>query len=155
MRRLLIPILTALALLFVSSTTAFSQSSQVTATVKPNPLKVEVFVPGSVTVGEWFEIDAAVTNKGDERIRRVRATISPVVGLTIIRGSSKKSAGNLRPTETRTVSWRARLDSPGGKVVLVEAVGILSGEEISASDTALISTTTTLALLWRRLFLGS
>lgn len=153
MRKLLTPILAAVAFLFVSAMPASSQSSLVTITVRPNPLKVEISAPGSVAVGEWFKIVAAVTNHGNERIRRNRASINPSAGLSI-RGSNKKGVGNLRPDETKTVTWWARVDSPGVKVVLlVEVVGTISGEEISTSDTVLIPTTTTLALLWKR-FLG-
>ena len=116
---------------------AHAQSGVVTATVRPNPLKVSVSAPSSVTVGQWFDISADVTNLGNLTITSTVATISSSTGLTV--KGPKKKIGNLVGGPTKTVTWRAKANSSGAFVIQVEATGNLAGEQISSSDSLNIS----------------
>ncbi|MCH7730640.1 hypothetical protein IID21_03895 [Patescibacteria group bacterium] len=144
----------ALVCLFGAAGSALAQSATLTATVRVNPLKVEVTAPGVVTVGEWFDIKAEVSNLGTERISRAFATLntSPEIN---VRGNVKKRFGSLPPGGTKTIKWRVKVDSPGNYIVTVEAKGNLAGEEIVASDTDTISATGSLGAFLFRLIFGA
>ncbi|MBI4084661.1 MAG: hypothetical protein HY431_02045, partial [Candidatus Levybacteria bacterium] len=60
-----------------------------------------------------------------------------------------KNIKTLSANETENVSWRAKANSTGEFVLTAEVKGELLGEEITASDTSLISAFGSLA---RRLF---
>lgn len=127
-----------LVYLLVAAGFAFAQTASLTATVRINPLEVEIIAPSEVPVGEWFEIKAEVSNLGTERISRAFVTLNTSPEFNI-RGSEKKNLGNLPSGKTKTVKWRVRVGSSGRYIATVEAKGNLAGEEISASDTTNIS----------------
>ena len=143
----------ALICLFGAAGFTLAQSTTLTATVRVNPLKVEVTAPGVVTVGEWFDIKAEVSNLGTERISRAFATLNTSPGINV-RGSEKKNFGNLPSGKTKTIKWRVKVDSPENYIVTVEAKGNLAGEEIVASDTDMISATGSLGGFLFKLIFG-
>ena len=149
--RFILPMVLVYLLVGVGS--AFAQSATLTATVRVNPLKVEVIAPNTVTVGKWFEIKAEVSNLGTERISRAFATLSAHPEINI-RGSERKNLGSLPSGGTKTIKWRVKVDSLGNYIVTVEAKGILAGEEIFASDTIVIFTTDSLGAFFFRLIFG-
>ena len=139
----------ALVCLLVVASSAFAQSATLTATVRGNPLEVEVVAPNTVVVGEWFEITADISNLGGETITKTYATIHTDPKLTV-RGKKKK-VGTLEAKQTKTITWLAKARSSGNFVISVQATGELAGEEISASDTTVIDIFTS-SPVW---FLGS
>lgn len=147
-------VITISLLLFVAADTGVvhAQSGTVTATVRPNPLEVLVSPPGSVVVGQWFDINADIVNLGNQTISGTTATIQTPTEVTI--KSPKKKIGNLAGGVTSTVTWRAKANSSGNFVIQVEASGNLAGEQISSSDSALISAVGSLGLFLLRLIPG-
>ncbi len=152
MRKLFIlPIV--IVFLLAAGSTAYAQSSTLTATVRPNPLEVEVFAPSNVSVGSWFDIKVEVSNLGTETVTNTSALISPPSEL-VVRGKRKR-IGNLSPGATQTITFRARANSSGTLIVTVEVAGELAGEDILASDTTIISASGSLADFLRRLIFGA
>jgi len=138
-------------LLFVAADfgSAHAQGGVVTATVRPNPLKVSVSAQSSVTVGQWFDISADVTNLGDLTITSTVATISSSTELTV--KGPKKKIGNLAGGQTKTVTWRAKANNSGTFIIQVEATGNLADEQISSSDSLNISAVASLSHFLLRL----
>lgn len=138
--------------LFVASSlgSVYAQNGVVTATVRPNPLDVSVSVPSSVVVGKWFDISADITNLGNQNISSTVVTIHSPTEITI-KGGQKKKIGNLAGGQTKTVTWPAKANSSGNFVIQVEATGNLAGEQISSSDSIIISAVNSLALFLLRL----
>ena len=143
----------ALVYLLVGVGSAFAQSATLTATVRVNPLKVKIIGPSSVSVGQWFDIKAEVSNLGTERISRAFATLSAHPEINI-RGSERKNVGSLPSGGTKTIKWRVKADSSVNYVIIVEAKGNLAGEEIAASDTISISAFGSLGAFLFRLIFG-
>lgn len=143
-------LLAGLTCFLLAGGSAFAQTATLTATVRPNPLKVQVSAPSSVFVGEWFDITLTVTNLGTEVVKKSTATLHTPAEI-VVRGKSKKLA-NIGPGETKTVSWQAKANSSGNFVILAEVTGNLLGEEISASDTAMISANFVLTKPFRFVF---
>lgn len=147
MRKLFLLALASFILAFLGAAgSALAQTATLTATVRPNPLELELMAPQNVVVGEWFDISASVSNKGGEVIRKTWITLN-TPGEIVARGV-KKNLGDLQPGETRTVNWRAKANSAGKFVVMAQVTGKLAGEPISASDTALISATSPTFLVY-------
>ncbi len=142
-----------LVFLLTTGSTAYAQSSTLTATVRVNPLEVEVIAPTSVLVGQWFDIEVEVSNLGTETLTNASALISPPSEL-VVRGK-RKQIGNLSPGTTETVTFRARANSSGEYITTVEVTGKLAGEDISASATTIISADGSLADFFRRLIFGA
>ena len=141
----------ALVCLLVVAGSAFAQSVTLTATVRANPLEVEVIAPNTVVVGEWFEITADISNLGGETITKAYATIHKSPKLTVRR--KKKKVGTLEAGQTKTITWLAKVRSSGNFIIYVEATGELAGEKISASDTdTMVVDIITSSSVW---FLGS
>lgn len=141
-------------LLFVAAGTGVvhAQSGVVTATVRPNPLAVVVSVPGTVVVGQWFDISADVANLGEQNISSTVATVHAPTEVTI--KGPKKKVGDLAGGQTKTVTWRAKANSSGNFVIQVEASGNLAGEQIFSSDSVIISAVNSLAFFLLRLIPG-
>ncbi len=141
-------------LLFVASSlgSVYAQSGVVTATVRPNPLEVSISPPGTVVVGQWFDISASVTNLGDLTITSIVATINAPKELTV--KGQKKQVGSLAGGQTKIVTWRAKANSSGNFVIQVEATGNLAGEQISSFDSIIISAVNSLAFFLLRLIPG-
>ena len=130
-----------------------AQSATLTATVRVNPLEVEVIAPDTITVGEWFDISAEVSNLGTERVRRAYTILSTPPEISV-RGSGRKNLGNLPSGGVKTVKWKVKVGSSGNYLTTVEAKGNLAGEEIVASDTIMISTIGPLLARFFRLIFG-
>lgn len=148
-------VIIASLVLFVAASTGIvnAQSSVVTATVRPNPLKVSVSAPSTVVVGQWFDISADIANLGDQTITGTTATVNSPTEVTV--KSPKKKVGNLTASQTKTVTWRAKATSTGSFVIQVEATGSLAGEQISSSDTTIISSAVSLGHRLLQLIFGA
>lgn len=131
---------------------AFAQTATLTATVRPNPLIVEIIAPSNVTVGQWFDINVQVTNLGAETIRQTVANLNTPTEIAV-RGKNKK-LGNLEGGETKMVTWKAKANTSGDFIIQAEATGELVGEQISATDSIIISATSSLARFWLRTIFG-
>ena len=132
---------------------SFAQEGIVSATVRPNPLEVKLTFPSSVLVGEWFEVEAEVSNQGDITVSRVFATVNLPSGMSV-RGL-KKRLGDLAPSEKKVIKWMVKANKPGNYVVQVEVKGKLLGEEISSSvSTSNIFATGSLGAFLLRLIFG-
>ena len=152
MKRLIaLPIFLVCLTMAASSTIA--QTGAVSATVRPNPLKVEITVPANVTVGQWFEISVDVSNLGVEAINRTVATLNTPKDVKV--KGKKKRLGNLGPGEVGVVTWQVKINNSGDFIIQVEATGKLLGEDISASDSAIISATGSLGFFLFRLIFGA
>lgn len=137
---------------FAAVGSVFAQSASLTATVQINPLEVEVAAQNIVTVGEWFEIKADISNLGEETVSKTTVLINTPSELRT-RGRRKR-IGNLAPGVTEAVIWEAMANRPGNFVIQVEATSELGGEKISASDSINISATGSLGAFFIRLIFG-
>ena len=142
---------------FLGQSQALAQTASLVATVRVNPLEVEMTAPSNVVVGEWFTISISVSNRGSETIRKTTATLETLTEI-VVRGKNKK-LGNVEPGEIKTVSWQAKANKAGNFIILAEVTGDLAGEQISAFDTTTISVNSTsrfsLISLFRRLIFRS
>ena len=137
MKYLSLPII-LLAVFLLTAVPSFAQSAVLTATVHPNPLKVEITAPDNVIVGEWFDVSAEVTNFGTEIVTKTTVTLNSPRELRL--RNKKKRVGNLTSGEPVSLKWQVKARSEGNFIVLVEVSGRLSGEKISASDDSKIIT---------------
>lgn len=145
-------LLAILATTFLVASPSFAQSSNLTATVTPNPLHVEVNVPSNVGVGEFFEIQVVVSNFGTTIIRNTSVTINPTQDLKV--NGKKKGLGNIDPGKSKTATWRAKLLSSNNFVILANVSARLDKESISASDTSQVSSTVSFLAFWFGFLLG-
>lgn len=125
-------------------------SATVFATVRVNPLRVELSVPEKVAVGENFEVRATVHNRGTTyMVRGASATLFFPDGLAedgegglIIRGKSERNLGTIPPSREKQARWRVIAEGPPGVYVVMvvaqgtdEATGALLEAEASATIT--------------------
>ena len=130
---------------------ADAQSGVVTATVRPNPLKVTVSAPQNVSVGQWFTVSADVSNFGEEIITQTVATLNAPAELKV--KNQRKNLGNLAAHGTKTVTWQVKASVSGNFIITAQASGKLLGEPISSSDSTTISSIGSLgAFLLRLIF---
>ena len=151
MKYLSLPII-LLAVFLLTAVPSFAQSASLTATVRPNPLKVEITAPSNVGVGEWFDISAKITNFGTEIVTKTTVTLNSPRELRV--RNKKKRLGNLASGETISLKWQVKAKSEGNFIVLVEASGRLEGEKISASDSRIITADDSIFLSLLRLIFG-
>ena len=140
-------------LLFVAAGTGVvhAQSGVVTATVRPNPLKISVSAPGSVVVGQWFDISADVANLSNDPITQTIVKLNSPPEIKV--KAARKKIGNLAAHQTTTVIWQVKAIAAGNFVITAEASGKLLGEPISSSDSTTITSTGSLgAFLLRLIF---
>lgn len=131
---------------------AHAQSGVVSATVRPNPLKVSVLAPSSVVVGQWFDISADVANLGDDPITQTIVTLNSPREIKV--KATREKIGNLAAHQTTTVIWQAKANVAGNFIITVEASGKLLGEPISSSDSAAITAAGSLGAFFLRLIFG-
>lgn len=131
----------------------YAQSGVITATVRPNPLEISVSAPGSVTVGQWFDISAEIANLSDDPITRTIVILNSPPEIKI--KAPRKKIGNLNAHQTVTVNWQAKANSAGNFVIQVEAEGNLDGEQISSSDSTVVSVVESFAFFLFRLINGA
>lgn len=148
---LLLPIL-VLAAIFMVAGPAFAQSATLVATVRPNPLQVKISIPSGVSVGQWFDISATIHNQGQETIKKTVAIIYTPIEMSV-RGQ-KKQVGNLSGGQTKTLIWRVKANSSGEFIVTVEASGELAGEQITASDSTIVTVFGSLGAFLTRFIFG-
>lgn len=141
-----------LLFLFGGVSSVLAQSGTVTATVRPNPLKVTVSAPPTVQVGQWFDVTADISNLGSDTVAKATATIFTPTNMSV--KGQKKKVGDVSGGQTKTVTWRAKANSPDTFVIQVEVTGDLLGEQISASGSAVIGATGSLARQFLRLIFG-
>ena len=151
MKYLSLPI-SLLAVFLVTAVPSFAQSAVLTATVRPNPLKVEITAPSNVSVGKWFDINAEITNFGTEIVTKTTVTLNSPRELRV--RNKKKRIGNLASGETISLKWQVKAKSEGNFIVLVEASGRLAGEKISASDSKIIKADDSIILSLFRMIFG-
>ena len=152
MRYLSLPII-LLTVFLLTAVPSFAQSSTLTATVRPNPLKVKITAPSNAPVGEWFDISAEVTNLGSEVITKTTTTTLNSPRELSVR-NKKKRVGDLTSGETISLKWQARAKSEGNFIVLVEASGRLGREKISTSDSKIITADDSIILSLFRMIFG-
>ena len=151
MKYLSLPVI-LLAVFLVTAVPSFAQSAVLTATVRPNPLKVEITAPSNVSVGKWFDINAEITNFGTEIVTKTTVTLNSPRELRV--RNKKKRIGNLASGETISLKWQVKAKSEGNFIVLVEASGRLAGEKISASDSKIIKADDSIILSLFRMIFG-
>ena len=151
MKYLSLPII-LLTVALITAGPSFAQSSTLTATVRPNPLKVKITAPSNVGVGEWFDISAEVTNRGSEVITKTTTTLNSPRELRV--RNKKRRIGNLAAGETISLKWQAKAKNEGNFIVLAEASGRLAGEKISTSDSKIITADDSLILSLLRVIFG-
>lgn len=132
--------------------TSYAQNAVLTATVRANPLKVQITAPSTVTVGQWVNVSAQISNQGAVTITKTTAVLNSPSGISV-RGK-KKNVGDLLGGATVTETWMIKANSSGNFVIQVDVEGTFSGEKISASDTEIVSATGTLGFFIRKLILG-
>jgi len=132
---------------------SFAQEGTVSATVRPNPLEVKISAPTVVNVGQRFDINVDVSNLGTETVNDVVVVINKPQGLSV-KGKKSLDIGNLLPGETKPIIWEAKASKPLDYIVQVEATGVLFGETITSSDTAVIFTTGSLGAFLFKLIFG-
>ena len=142
---------TFLGALVLVAGSALANSSLLTATVRPNPLSVTIDAPADVLINQQFNVSADILNRGADTIERSRVTLHAPRDVQVQRRQIR--LGSLTAGETITVSWQPRARNIGDFVMLVEATGDLANENISATDSAIVSATDSFALtLLRQIF---
>ncbi len=132
---------------------AIAQTSNVTATVRPNPLEVEVSAPSPGGVGKWFSIEVTITNKGAGPVTKTFAKIHTSSDLKLKTRGKKKRIGTLISGQTKII-WQAKANQGGNYVIAVDVDGFLGTEKISSSGSDLIIVTDSILLSWLRAFFG-
>ena len=129
----------AAGFLFVAASFShvYAQSSTVTATVRPNPLKVTISAPQNVSVRQWFTVSADVSNLGKETITQTVATLNVPAKLKV--QHQRRNLGNLAAHGTKIVTWQVKANVSGNFIITAEASGKLLTETISSSDSTTIS----------------
>lgn len=130
----------------------FAQTGVVSATVRPNPLEVSVSAPGTMVVGQWFEVTADIANLSGDPITQTTVILNTPSDIKV--KAPRKKIGNLNAHQTITVSWEAKAKASGNFVIQAEASGKLLDERISSSDTTSITATGTLVAFLFRLIFG-
>lgn len=127
-----------------------AQTASLVATVRLNPLEVEVFAPSFVRVGEQFRVRATVSNLGGRKIKKTKAAISFSDSGLDIRGKSEQKLGVIPVTESKLASWRVTARETGNYVILVEASGIEeeTGNLVEASESTIVEVRTFISF-WR------
>lgn len=126
----------------------WAQTASLVATVRINPLEVEVTAPSPVSLGERFRVEAVVKNLGETRIKKTKVELFWDPGLSL-RGNPVRKMGVILGKESKTASWRITAEETGSYVILVEASGIEGegGDLVEASDTTIVQVMKELTLL--------
>lgn len=143
-----------LAAFILAVAPAIAQTSNVTATVRPNPMEVEVSAPSLGGIGKWFSIEVTITNKGAQSITKTFAKIHTSSDLKLKTRGKKKRIGTLAPGKTVEAVWLAKAKSSGQYIIQVDVEGFLEDEKITASDTAEMEVTGSILSFWIRLLFG-
>lgn len=133
--------------------TVHAQTGTVSATVRPNPLTVDISVPASVTVGQWFDVTADVANLGQETLTQTVVSLNTPGEIKV--KNQRKKIGNLTAGTTQTLKWQAKANASGDFIIQVEATANLAAEQISSSDSQVISAVGSLGAFLLRLIFGA
>ena len=117
----------------------WAQTASLVATVRINPLEVEVTAPSPVILGERLKVEVIVKNLGETKIKKTRVEIFLDPGLSLKRNPVRKM-GVIPEKGSKTASWRVTAEEMGSHVILVEASGIEEegGDLVEASGTIIV-----------------
>ena len=147
----LVIVLLLLALLGRSKISA--AEGVITATVTVNPLWVSVSAPSSVLVGESFQVEATIENRGEAKIEKAVATIILPDGLELVRPpKAERNLGAIPPHKHKTATWQVQAASESGYIIMVSASGEYAGVIITEDSTAAVTFTPEASPLWERFF---
>jgi hypothetical protein len=108
----------------------------VSATVRTNPLQVEVSLPNrNVRTGQRVQVPATIRNLGTDPIDDVVARLQASDSIVII-DSELRDLGTLQPGRQIRVGWQVCSDQPISQLLLVRADATLTGIPISAESDA-------------------
>lgn len=138
-------------LVFTGQSQVLAQSASLVATVRVNPLKVEVTTTSPVSVGQRFKVQAIINNLGQTRIKQAKAEIFLPPGLSF-KGNSEQNLGVILPNNSKTASWQIIAETPGDYFILVYASGIEeeTGGLVKAEGTTPVIVTNSLSF-WGRI----
>lgn len=145
---LVLPLVLGLLFSSISSFVFASQTGTVVATVRINPLEVEVTAPPFVRVGERFKVEVTVSNLGDTKIKKAKVEIFLDSGLSL-KGKSEQKLGIILAEDSKTVFWWVTAEEIGTNVVLVKASGIEEETQdlVEASDSTIVKVQASLSFL--------
>lgn len=114
-----------------------AQTASLVATVRINPLEIEVDTPRLVSVGERFKVEAIVKNSGETKIKKTKVEIFLSPGLNL-KGNSKRKLGIILAEDSKTTSWWVAPEKTGNYLIVVNASGIEeeTGGLVEASGSA-------------------
>ena len=135
MKKLIILLIVLLSF-FAVARSVFAQTATLTATVRVNPLEVKISDSGIVPLKKWFEIPIIISNQGRQEITKTEVRIYSSPKLTV--KNKQKKIGNFAPGE-KIIVWFAKANKQGDFIIQVEMTGEFAGEQISATDSTLIS----------------
>ena len=130
------------SLVFFSGTVNTAHASFldiIRAFVTINPLAVEVSAPAEVELNKAFKVEAKVINKGEVKIENVTGEIFLPVGLSLSGKNKTKKIGVVPAGRDKKISWQVKGESIGNHVITVFISGTVSGDEVSADGTKLVS----------------
>lgn len=124
----------------------FSQG-EISVKITPNPLKVTVFTPEVVYLGDFFVVSALIENKGLEMLKEGQATLYLPSGLALVgKPSPSQNFGVLKGESSKKVRWKVQALEVGNFIILVEAqVKDKAGNFISSSGTTFLQVQPSLA----------
>lgn len=116
-----------------------AQTGAVVATVRINPLEVEVTAPSSVSMGERFKVEAIVKNLGGTKIQKTKVEIFLSSGLSL-KGKSERKLGVILEEDSKATSWRITAKETGIYFISVEVSGIEAetGDLVEASGNTMV-----------------
>lgn len=142
---LVLPLVLGLLFSSVSSLIFASQTGTLVATVRINPLEVEVTAPSSVSLGERFKVEATVKNSGDTKIKKTKIEIFLNSELNLdsglnLKGNTERKRGVVLAKDSKTAFWWVTAEKTGIYVISVEASGIEeeTGDLVEASGSTIV-----------------
>jgi len=141
-----------LLLSLVGGGEAWASEGVITATVTVNPLSVSVLAPSTVSVGQTFDVEATVENRGGTRVERASATINLPEGLELVKHKAERTLGAIPPHKGKSITWQVRAIEVGEYVVSVSASGEYEEALITEDSSATITITPEALPLWDRFF---
>ncbi len=141
-----------LLLALVGGGKAWASEGAITATVTVNPLRVSVLVPSSVTLGQAFEVEATVENRGGARIQSAAAAIGLPEGLELVKHKTEPRLGTIPGHKGKSIIWQVRAIALGEYVISVSASGEYADVLIGDDGSAIVTITPQASPLWERFF---
>lgn len=131
---------TVLAMVIFSPVVKDVLGEQIIATVRLNPLEVNVTTSSPIFINNRTFIGAEVKNQGPYWVKDASATIFLPSGLRLISGSSTNNLGRIQGGKSKSARWRIQALEPGNYIILVEAKATdePTGTILTASGSALL-----------------